>query len=192
MIMELYFEKPSLVLIFYYKDARDFTCYHRHDLELSIEGCRNVIYLYRNPVDTVYSQLSYHKEDVSNVNGIRHWAELYGKHLSKWLFEETFTIQKTVITYEGMKGDMHETFAKVCQHFGTTLDRCKLDNVLKQVSKKTLKKKTKHDFQVINLTTAYEENKIAFRERFSSMIYDVVCAQNEGLRSTFRGLRYYD
>ena len=27
-IMELYFEKPSLVRAFYYKNAKDFTCYH--------------------------------------------------------------------------------------------------------------------------------------------------------------------
>ena len=86
MIMELYFEKPSLMRFFYYKDARDFTCYHRHDVELSIEGCRSVIYLYRNPRDTVYSLVRYHRENARNITRVRYWAQLYGKHLSKWLF----------------------------------------------------------------------------------------------------------
>ena len=87
MIMELYFEKPSLMRFFYYKDARDFTCYHRHDVELSIEGCRSVIYLYRNPRDTVYSLVRYHRENARNITRVRYWAQLYGKHLSKWLFD---------------------------------------------------------------------------------------------------------
>src|SRR5664280_1077746 len=69
MIMELYFKKPSLVRIFYFKDAQEFTCYHRHDEELDIER-RNVLYLYRNPVDTIYSQLGYYKEDVDNEERI--------------------------------------------------------------------------------------------------------------------------
>ena len=62
MIMELYFEKPSLVRAFYFKDANDFTCYHTHDMDLELRR-ENVIYLYRNPVETVYSQLCYYKED---------------------------------------------------------------------------------------------------------------------------------
>ena len=42
-----------------YKDAKTFTCYHRHDVELTISGCKNVLYLYRDPVDTIYSQIRY-------------------------------------------------------------------------------------------------------------------------------------
>jgi hypothetical protein len=69
---------------------------------------------------------------------IKYWAQLCGKHLSKWLFDETFTIRKTVITYEGLKNDMHATFQKVCEHFDCPLDYNKLDNVVPQISKKEL------------------------------------------------------
>lgn len=186
--MELYFEKPSLMRFFYYKDARDFTCYHRHDVELSIEGCRSVIYLYRNPRDTVYSLVRYHRENARNITRVRYWAQLYGKHLSKWLFDETFTTRKTAITYEGMKSDMHSTFKKVCEHFDYRFDHDKLDNILPQISKEILKDKSSDDPQVINVTAAYEKKRKLFRERFSSVIYDSVYAQNEKLRSIFTGL----
>ena len=116
MVMELYFGKPSLVRIFYFKGAGDFTCYHRHDEDLSIRRS-NVIYLYRSPPDTIHSQLNYYQEDTRDRQRIAYWARCYGAHLAKWLLEETFTTHKTVITYEGMKNSMAGEFKKICLHF---------------------------------------------------------------------------
>jgi len=93
MIMELYFEKPALVRAFYFKDANVFTCHHTHDMDLDLKR-KNVIYLYRNPVETVYSQLSYYKEDPGNEGRRRHWTNLYARHLAKWLVQEDFTKMK--------------------------------------------------------------------------------------------------
>ena len=183
MIMELYFEKPSLVEIYFYKDAKDFTCFHRHDTTLSFVGCRNVLYLYRDPVDTIYSQLCYDKDDINDENRIRYWTELYGKHLSKWLYDETFTIKKTIIAYEDMKNDMHGTFRKVCEHFDAPFDAEKLDSALKHVSKEKLKEKIKHTPQVVRLSSGYEDKRAPFRKQYASMIYDVVCEQNEKLKA---------
>jgi hypothetical protein len=64
LIMELYFGRPSLVRVFYYPERTDYLTLHTHDIDLDIER-RNVIYLYRDPVDTVYSQLNYYKESPS-------------------------------------------------------------------------------------------------------------------------------
>ena len=58
MLMELYFERPTLKLVFYYPEVTDYLAYHTHDLSLDMEH-PTVLYLYRNPVDTVYSQLSF-------------------------------------------------------------------------------------------------------------------------------------
>ena len=182
MIMELYFEKPSLVEIFVHKDAKDFTCFHRHDNNLSFVGCRNVIYLYRDPVDTIYSQIKFDKDDTDNLNLIIFWAESYGKHLSKWLVDEKFTVKKTTITYEDMKNDMHGTFKKICEHFDEHFDGEKLDNLLKLASKNKLKKITTHTPQVINLSNRYENDREVFRQNYSSMIYDLVFEQNALLK----------
>jgi Sulfotransferase domain len=170
MIMELYFEKPSLARAFYFKDATDFTCYHRHDMELDLRR-ENVIYLYRNPVETVYSQLCYYKESPDDQEKRQHWTNLYAQHLAKWLVHDDFTKKKTIITYEGMKSDMHGEIKKICNHFGKDFDPAKLDSVLVQVSKDELKKKTKHDQQVVNLSSEYQANRTAFADRHSGQIY---------------------
>lgn len=173
MIMELYFEKPSLVRAFYFKDADDFTCYHTHDMKLELKR-ENVIYLYRNPVETVYSQLGYYKEDPDNEEMRRHWTNLYARHLAKWLVREDFTRKKTVITYEGMKADMAHEFAKICLHFGEKLDAHKLAAVLEKVSKVELKKKTAHDEQVVNLSTEYQTSRKTFADNYSNQIYSEI------------------
>ena len=185
MIMELYFEKPSLVQIFYYKNTKGFSCFHRHDVQLSIWGPRNVLYLYRDPVDTVYSQLQYDKDNMSDENRIRYWTVLYGKHLSKWLFDETFTVKKTVITYEEMHKDIHTTFKRVCEHFNMPFDAEKLDTTLCHVSKKKLRRRVKTNIPVVQLSPEYEKGRLIFREKYAPLVYTLINEQNSGLRSLF-------
>lgn len=181
MIMELYFEKPSLVRAFYFKDVSDFTCYHTHDMDLKLRR-ENVLYLYRNPAETVYSQLCYYKENPDDQERRQHWTNLYTRHLAKWLVHDDFTRKKTVITYEGMKSDMAHEFVKICRHFGEELDACKLDAALEKVSKAELKKKTAHDEQVVNLTEVYQKNRKAFTDRYSDLIYSEIYSSEPELQ----------
>ena len=173
MIMELYFEKPSLVRAFYFKDATDFTCYHTHDMDSELRR-ENVIYLYRNAVETVYSQLGYYKESPDNQEKRQHWTNLYARHLAKWLVHDDFTRKKTVITYEGMKSNMADEFFKVCRHFDEELDLRKLESILKKVSKGELKKKTSHDQQVVNLSVEYNTSREKFADKYSENIYSEI------------------
>lgn len=181
MVMELYFEMPSLVRAFYFKDATDFTCYHTHDMDLHLRR-QNVIYLYRNPVETVYSQLRYYKENPDDEIRRRYWTNLYARHLSKWLVHEDFTTKKTIITYEGMKANMANEFAKVCHHFGSEFDLSRLETVLDSVSKSELKKKTTHDKQVVNLNVKYSEDRDIFIEKYSDQIYSDIYSVEPQLR----------
>ncbi len=180
MVMELYFETPALVRIFYYKDADTFTCYHRHDEELDIKR-KNVIYLYRNPPDTIYSQLNYYKEAIHNEERIRYWSQLYGKHLSKWLVEENFTQKKTIITYEGMKTDLSREFKKVCDHFSASFIQGKLKSVAEVVSPVEVKRKTPHDPQVIDLTRSYTEKRKHYKREYNDYILEIIYSQNREL-----------
>jgi len=185
MIMELYFERPSLVRAFYFKDATDFTCYHMHDMDLKLRR-ENVIYLYRNPVETIYSQLCYYKEDLDDRERRQHWTNLYARHLSKWLVLDDFTRKKTVITYEGMKSNMHGEIKKICEHFRKYFEPAKLESVLKQVSKDELKKKTKHDQQVVNLTDVYRNEREVFLGKYENLIFDELFATEPTLEKFFR------
>jgi hypothetical protein len=184
MIMELYFEKPALSRIFYFKDATDFTCYHRHDMDLDLRR-ENVIYLYRYPVDTVYSQLCYYKESLDDEARRRHWTDLYARHLSKWLVRDDFTRKKTVVTYERMKLDIQGEIKKLCDHFGQDLNVEKLGTALERVSKDELKKKTQHDSQVVNLTDVYRDNREVFQNKYGQAIFDEIYTVEPTLESWF-------
>jgi hypothetical protein len=186
LLMELYFEKPSLVRIFYYRDQRDFTCYHTHDEALQVSGRGNVLYLYRDPIDTVYSQLSYYKEDISDTACIDKWSELYANHLVKWLFDESWSKKKTVLSYEGLKRDLDAEFGKLTSHFGVELDAGRLAAVAAQVTKSSLKKKTAHDKQVVNLDAAYGDKRERFRTMMGARIQDHVLAIDGRLAGCFR------
>jgi len=185
MVMELYFEKPSLVRAFYFKDATEFTCYHTHDMDLDIRR-ENVIYLYRDPVETVYSQLKYYKESPDDDSRRNHWTELYAGHLSKWLLHEGFTKKKTIITYEDMKSRMSGEIQKICRHLDEDFDLQKLAQVEMKVSKENLKKKTRHDEQVVNLSGSYQADRETFTRRYAEEIVSRLYTIEPGLKNYFR------
>ena len=187
MIMELYFQKPSLRRIFFYPDATDFTCYHWHDVDLATRGVKSVIYLYRHPVDTVYSQLRYHKEDATDVQRVRHWTDVYARHLAKWLCEETFTTHKTAIRYESLRLDANGEFAKVCDHLGVPMNPRLLQDALAKVSKGRLKNLTQHDNQIVDLSPEYETQRRVFQTTFSTLIVEQVAAVNPRLQGMWSG-----
>lgn len=184
MMMEMYFEKPSLVRSFYYPDATDFTCYHRHDEDLLLER-KNVIYLYRDPVPTVYSQMQFYKEDLKNEKRIAHWTGVYGKQLDKWLFKEKFTNKKTIVTYEGLRNDLNNEFKKITLHLGLPFDAEKLSSVQARVTKEKLKEKTKHDPRVLNLSNEYETERKDFEKNNRQFIFEHLKAQNPDLPGLF-------
>jgi hypothetical protein len=184
MLMELYFEKPSLVRAFYYKNPADFTCYHWHDEDLRLQR-RNVIYLYRHPVATIYSQLSYYEETHDDPDRIAYWSALYGQHLKKWLVTENFTTKKTVVTYETLKSGLAGGFQSVCRHFDVPFDESKLLAACGQVTKENLKRKTTHDNQVVNLSRDYEQDREAFRDAHGRVVMETVLAQDKTLSHFF-------
>src|SRR6266498_2466954 len=183
-LMELYFERPSLVRAFYFPENKDYLTYHTHDLKLDIEHS-TVLYLYRNPVDTIYSQLNYHKEALDDTTRIIYWSDLYGHHLNKWLHDENFTNKKTVLRYEGLKLNMPTEFAKITHHFGVELDVQKLAQVSARSTKEEIKLKTVHDQQVINLKKEYDDQRKAFTRIRTDIIWDTLLKNHPDLGNDF-------
>lgn len=186
MMMELYFEMPSLKLIFSeeFKNARDFTCYHRHDEDLELEW-GNVLYLYRNPVPTVFSQMKFYSESIDDQERIIYWATLYGKHLKKWLYESPFAEKKTVLTYEGLRKNITIEFEKVCNHFGKPFDKERILAIADEVSKEKIKSKTKHDNRVVNLSANYDDLRETFKQKYTNLVMDTTFKQDERLSQFF-------
>jgi hypothetical protein len=82
-----------------------------HDLGLG-EFRANVIYLYRNPLDTLYSFLRY--EGIAATAGnVAAQAELWVRHTRKWMFEETASRRKVILCYEKLMADFPSEFSKL-------------------------------------------------------------------------------
>jgi len=184
MLMELYFGRPSLTRAFYYPDRTDYLTLHTHDLDLKVKRS-HVIYLYRDPVDTIYSQMQYHSEDSSNRARIIHWADLYGRHLDKWLHWETFAQWKTVLRYGRLKTHMTEEFPKVCEHFGEELDPQRLTEVANRVTRDQVRERTLHDPKVVNASRAYEDGRVRFRAESCTLVWEALLDGREHLRTDF-------
>jgi hypothetical protein len=191
MVMEQYLGIPSLIRVFYRKNrhASVFSCLHTHDNELSIER-RNVIYLYRNPVQTVFSQMGYYKENYSDDLRIQFWSEHYARHLQKWLIEEKCTDKKTVLTYEGMQHNPDSEFEKLFDHFGAKFNPRKLHRILSDVSKKTLLSKAKHNTAVITLSDSYESNRSKFISEKTDTVMNAFGRVDSRLAAFFAGDPY--
>ena len=193
--MELYFERPLLVRTFYYPCRTDYLAIHVHDqpgdlpdgIGENVERS-NVIYLYRNPVDTIYSQLRYHGERTDDESLLRYWADLYGRHLDKWLHSEHFTTRKTVLTYEAMKTDLASEFKKVTDHFHQALSTVKLHSAAERASKDELKRLVAPERpQVVQTESSYEFSREKFRQEMSQTIWRAVLAGRPYLQHYFTG-----
>lgn len=169
MLCELYFEQPTLVRAFYYPDSENFLTCHTHDMDLACER-RRVLYLYRDPVDTVFSQINYEEQSTDDETAVREWAGRYAEHLAKWLVNESFTHEKLVVRYEDIKRDLPGTFAKIADFFGQTLDVKKLEDAAGRVTKNEVKRKTAHDDRAVRLKADYELRRAKFREQFTDLI----------------------
>lgn len=187
MLMELYLDKPGLKLLFFrtVEETGDYSCLHTHDLELKVEA-RNVIYLYRDPVDTIYSQMSFHAQDMSDKQLRNGWTELYSNHLYKWLVAEKFTVKKTVLRYESMRADLNAELAKVSAFFGVEFDAKRAEDAAAKVSKDAIREKTKHDPRVINVSKGYESSREDFRKLYGKEIYDLAFSLHPELKSFFQ------
>lgn len=179
MIIELYFERPLLVRTFFYPGREDYLLLHDHDVKLTTRR-QNVIYLYRDPLDTIFSQLMYDRKNIDNQSRIAHWADLYGRHLDKWLNSERFTTHKTVLSYENLQQDPFNEAKKLLHHFNVPLNQSKLQSAIERVSKKTVREHTKHDPQVMSRVANYEQLREDFRAKYKDFVSNRALGKAKG------------
>ena len=141
-LCEHYFNRPTLTRVFFDHNNDDYLFLHTHDLDLNVQR-HNIIYLYRNPIDTIYSQLRYHQTAFDDTQEIMRWSRRYGQHLEKWLHTERFTTHKTVLCYEHLRDNLATEFAKLTAHFGQILEAEKLATVAQQVTHQNRKNKNR-------------------------------------------------
>lgn len=177
MVLELYFDRPLLPRTFYHPLADDFLLHHTHDKELDFSH-PTVIYLFREPVDTVFSELRYRGRSGHDGVTAERIARHYGRHLARWTLEEDFTRRKTIITYEATLARPLEAVAHLCEHFGAELDESRARAAWNRVSKDEVARKTRHDPKVVKkrrdgYTRAREEFRREYGDRVRRVIADV-------------------
>ncbi len=174
MLSELYFERPTLVRPFHYPNRTDYLYLHHHDVDLKLQR-ENIVYLYREPVATVYSELSYHNSDLNSESVIREITDLYARHVEKWLCLEKFTKLKTVLNYEKLQSDLPSEFRKLTDHLGLPLDPIRLVNASSQITKEKVRAKTvRHDDKVVNAKADYADKRSIFTEKHGALIRSVM------------------
>jgi len=182
-VMELYFHRPILRRTFYYFDRTDYLLMHEHDMRETMTP-RNVIYLHRDPVSVVFSWLMYEKiSPIASKEQIVNKANLWGRHLHRWLVTEDFTVKKTVITFEAFQKIPRETFAFITAHFGQPLYGSDFSSAYSMVTKKELQAKLEEIDPgwgpIINDSKAYDTMRNEFRETHSDLIWEVALKDRE-------------
>lgn len=191
-VMELYFEKPSLTRIFFYPKEKKFTCYHAHDIydKYFIDNIQrmNILYLYRNPPETIFSQLNHENSSLDNKDMIIFWSKVYGLHLKKWLIEEKYSVHKTIIKYDNFKNNFVSEFRKITDFFNEKIDEDRLNGIIKNLTKESIKNRLgdqKKNHRIINTSNNYDRNKELFVNTHSDLIYDVIFDIDSNLKSYF-------
>lgn len=173
MMLELYTDRPLLVRTFFSHDNDNYLLLHTHDTNL-VEQRKNVVYLYRSPTDVIYSQINYYRQSFRNKNFVQFWGNQYASHLTHWLFNETFTEKKTVISYEGLKNNIEGEFRKVCNHFAINFNANKLHQVAKKITTGKVAQKTTYDNKIINKRNEYAKNREWFKSEYETVVINIL------------------
>lgn len=172
--MELYFDRPRLReqrITFLDASRADYAWFHDHDLSLKIVH-DNTMYMYRNPVDVLYS---YSLAELGEVNRdfIVWHTQNIKNHYIKYLLSNKRA--QTVVKYENFLMDFKKEFSKIIDFFGYAYDSDRIDWVAKTVTKESLaaKGQAAKNQQYIGsqlLNQAYIESREVFREKYQDYI----------------------
>lgn len=188
MVMELYFERTILPRTFYHPLADDYLLHHTHDKELNFVH-PTVIYLFREPVATVFSELRYRGRSPDDVEAADCVARQYGRHLARWTIREDFTRRKTTITYGQMTERPIGTVSRLCEHFRAEFDVDRARAVWGRVSKEEVARKTRHDPKVVKKDRdEYAREREYFRREYGDRVWRTVTEVDRRLGETFRAV----
>jgi len=190
-VMELYFDRPRLReerITFLDRSKVDWMWFHDHDPELKISHDK-VLYMYREPVATVYSNLIYQYFDsrkfhlpfwlirwskVFREEDITRFAEAYRDHLQKWLLSEGKA--EAVVFHDRFTNDRNNEFRRICDYFSLELNEERLSRAFDQVTKEELVKRVKQKAPMGRhiLQKAYEDKRNYFKKIWGNTVRDIV------------------
>ncbi len=185
LVLERYFDRPLLTRSFYAHDNDDYLLLHSHDMDMNLVR-DDVLYLYRDPIETVYSQLRYHGEDPDNAERLAYWADLYGQHVNKWLVTERGSRRKSILCYEDLRQSPEVAFAVAIRHLGGAVDETKLRECIALVDRSSVKERTAHDARVVNLADDYAQGRERFRATCDASVWSAFLQGRDALAAHFQ------
>ena len=171
-ILEIYTERPLLTRSFLPHKNRKFLLHHTHDLQLNVKRKR-VIYLYRNPLDVIYSQLLYYGWEFTQKDQLVFWTQQYAAHLCWWLINEDYTTAKLIVSYEDLKNSPISSLIKICQFLGIKGEENKLAVTFNKVDHSFVSALTSFDKKVVKSNDMYSVKRIEFKEKHKELIANI-------------------
>ncbi len=139
-----------------------------HDMDLKFKT-DYVLYMFRNPVDCIFSHMVYEGLSLSDSNSVNKFLDIWIKHINKWCFVETFTKKKIIISYESLIKDFDSNFLKIVKFMGLHVDKNKILDVKQKCTKSTINRIV-HDKKVINTSNNYSDDRNVFRNKHGKYI----------------------
>ena len=182
-MMEMYMECPSIVQSFFIPNPTKVWGFHIHHriidepdrFEGPIKNLEKAIYLYRDPVDTIYSLIRYHKESTDSQEIVDKYTTEYHNHLEFYLNNTSNIGKLHFVRYEDLKKNPSDTFLSCIEFLGEKTNEEKFSKIYSLCDKNLTKKLTLHDPQAlatIELTDSKtaKERKQEFFQKFSNSI----------------------
>lgn len=171
MMIEVAFCNSTSIDNFSFDNAPNHITYHVHDLELK-DKFDKVIYLYRNPVDTIYSLIKYYQQDIEDKENIKKLTNLYKDNAQKWLLEENFTKEKMFVTYESLVKNKEQELEKIARFLGVEFNKKNIEKT-KDISRDSVRNKTLYDNQIVNIEKDYKQKKEEFEKENKDYILNL-------------------
>jgi hypothetical protein len=193
-LMESYLQKPSAVQSFFHRaeEVNSIWCFHihhrlidkPHHSEGPVTGLQNAIYLYREPTDTIFSQMKYHNAISPSWDGnptdkivdeMKKFKDEYYNHLDFYLNNKSKISNIHYIRYEDLQFNPFETFKKCIDFLGKEWDLQKFHQIYLHCDKRLTKKLTPHDNAVVNIDEItrkqiMDSQRDAFRDLYGNEI----------------------
>jgi hypothetical protein len=169
-LMEAYLREPAAVQSFFHapKDVTSiwgFHIHHRlikepHPSEGPVGGLKNVIYLYRKPIDTIFSQMKYHnvipsqwngKPNNNIISGMKKFKQEYYDHLDFYLNNKSNIPNLHYVQYEDLQSSPINTFEGCINFLGKQWNQQQFHEIYLKCDKQLTKKLTPHDAAAVNI-----------------------------------------
>jgi len=182
-VMELYFDRPRLReerTTLFDKGRIDWMWFHDHDLDLKIRHA-HVLYLYRDPVGTIFSNLNYYAKMPdsplfeqsplqADEKAIAGFCDEYREHLRKWLLSPDKA--RTSTYYNRLRKSWEGEFPKICVHFGRPYEQARAARAFATVTPEALAKQTVNPAAIGKhlLAKSYEGDRRCFSDKWQHYI----------------------